>query len=319
MPKFQEYNGMIVTRKRELKNIGFKVKKDQIENLALEMSRHEMLNNSQLNLCTIMNELLHYSLSNTCVQLSSNIAEKFAKSEIRLNLDELQIPIRIFELLFEENFEINGIKMLPTIVLFCPDKSIIDSFKVIYDKTQRHIFEQTRLLLEDFDKSFIRNKIVLHSSDVKNDRLYGSFIEVDRLIKDGIEKTITNVKTLETTTKLDEEDEKRLAMLYRVIFSLICYLNTKEKDLKYSKDNSKLTTNKSATIMKIGFSESKTNLKWHIRSGCFHVLKHERFKRREDGTYNVIWVKPSIINKEKAPSFPKEKLTVITNQGEKTC
>jgi hypothetical protein len=252
-------------------------------------------------------ESIHYTVSHKVVYVSTPFAQRLMESELTVNLDDLHIPFNLFEMCFDDDFEIlDGVKAPSSLVLAKPDDTIINCMREILDEasgqytlSQHYGNVKPNFKIEDE----VRNVFSIRfRSPTDNDGICHLNINTKKSMGEPIDKVIDEIGLFQEKAGVtalsvtEREIEKRIA---RIALGIICYYNTAEPDILDWRNKSRgrmSETRPSETLLGSTFERASPG--WHLRRAHWRFLKHERYKRDEGGSVRCIWVRAAEVGSD---------------------
>jgi hypothetical protein len=118
-------------------------------------------------------------------------------------------------------------------------------------------------------------------------------------------------------SSMNDRDKLVQKKVLTVILSALCYLNTKDPDVRKYKfhDRPKLGRIPPDAVV-IGERFERMPPGWHLRKAHFRMLTHERFHRDDAGQVRVRWVREAEVGKGREPAGEKAKEIDVSQRGE---
>lgn len=272
----------------------------------------------------IMQEAVHYLLNHQVVYISTPLAQSLMNTEIELELDNLYIPFRLFEICFENDFKIYKDYVAPgTLVLAKADDAILSAFNNFATLSTNFITKN----LNEYQKLRGLPPIKPDQPDISDDLqkmlslrfqspvdqslchcVINSSIDAGK----SVDAIIDGLKMFDNSGifELNQDEREIEKRLMRIVLGSMCYLGTQDPDvIEYRNRNRKSFYNKPKEILLGGKFEKDTS--WHLRKAHWRFLKDKRFERDKDGNVKCVWVKSAEVNKYSPPAIPDEKVTKI--------
>ena len=318
---WKQFYGFTMQMKREMRQNGNKLRKQDLEKHLLnflevilaKFYQHEGSIQQDLILATM--EMVHYLLSHKVYYITNEFAQKMMQADLKFHLDQLRLPQRLFELCFEDDFEISGIKAPSALVFIKPDEPIINAIKNFLDKG-------LALLSKRFGKK-MELQISKEIADSFSIRFRATGDEGICLINAPCEEyrgknasfIVNDIGNVDEVKKgfileLNENEKDAQMNLTKIVLGLIAYCNTSDPDIiNWKNHNRAVLSALRPSEMLVGSKIQDT--KWFIRSGGPVILAHERYKRDEHGNVRVIFRRAAEVNKHAKPSVPNEKSETV--------
>lgn len=240
-------------------------------------------------------EMHHYLLSHKVYYVESGLAQSLMKTEINLQLSELHLPYRIFEVSFSDDLETDDGPMPSTLVAIAPQKAEVDSMNGFLDS----VGSRVRLDYDMADTVYLR--YIAPDGGICHANIPVRFF-ADRPVATVIEDLGDRKNTFKFTEPFNEQEKRLQAHIIRAIIGLLCYLNTKAPDIeKWKNKNRPAYGPLKPEGWRVGASLPET---WLLRKGHFMVLRHERYKRTEEGNARVVWRRPHEVLHRGKPLAP---------------
>jgi len=321
---YEPYFGVAQSMRLEAKLSRQKMKRDELAT-ALDglfitscMSKPGIISTASI---TIILESIHYLLDHRTYYVSSNLARKLAETDVELDIEafkQMHLPSRVFEVCFND-LKINGHKIPSALVTAGLDDTYRNMMNEFIERNTAIINEELNRSRKEIGMKSVPYTPPKITSDrfkidysLGTDALYHCVIPLDddNFTGKNITEIIESLGVICDTAKLSPEEVETQKYLARIIFGLICYINLPEPDMQKHKDHSRaaIGPNRPQIFM---LGKKETECSWHLRKGHWRILKHERYKRNEDGTIKTIWVRPTEVNKGHAPAMPDNKIEIL--------
>jgi hypothetical protein len=314
---WKHFYGLTSQLKYELKQRGEKLPKDKLENKLLELLEiivarfYKTSGGVQQDLILTVMEMIHYLLSHKVYYITTEFAQKMMQADIKFHLDQLKLPQRVFELCFEDDFEISGIKSPSSLVFIKPDEPVINSIKVFLGKANKMLSERSGIKMPElYISEMIKDSFSIRFR-TEDDGICLVNIPCEDYRGKSANEIIDNIGVVDeikqgSMTELSETEKTAQKNITKIILGLIAYCNTMEPDIINWKNHNRPSLGAvKPTEFLVGSKIRDT--KWFIRSGGPVILAHERFKRDEHGNVRVIFRRAAEVNKHAKPSVPDEK------------
>lgn len=308
---FIPYRGYLSILREFLKQQGNKLRRQNVHREMLEMFRTTLRYNPRTlfqpkdmpleldqDSILILIETVHYLLTHRVYCVSTALAERLAETEMELSLDNLNLPSGVFEVCFDDAFEIMpGVKAPGVLVLCTPGPEIISALaKFAKEATGQdgpmRIAPRYGELFSLRFKSPFDDGIMHMTISVKDEK--GK--PIDEIV-DGLGRCQYSWRLVDASGE-EKEVEKRLM---RIVLGIICYLNTVDPESRaYMDRNRPSYSERPAELFLLG-EHIPREVSWHLRKGHFRFLRSERFKRDDSGKVRCVWVRASEVNRDKAP------------------
>lgn len=297
---FQSYRGYAYTLRKMLPGItGVRLTRENFQDCMLQMlqkffglERAESQMVARQDVIAVLTELCHYTLSHKVYYVKTPFAEQLMNSSIELNIENLFIPHRIFEVCFEDSLELfPGYKATSCLVALDPTEAELGAMQEFLSRGLGHKIDfhsPRRSLAVRFAPNTQELGVMIHL-----------VIDLDREKGKSIDDVIMSLSSFQYTamqklSPIEKEAEKKIC---RVVLGLLCYLNTKEPDLLGFKDRNRPAFGAlRPTEFLLGASFTR-DISWHLRRAHWRFLKHERYKRDEAGSARCVWVRSAEINR----------------------
>lgn len=331
---FRYYDGIVSDIRRQLKHEGFKLTPDNLPGYLADVVRQIVSRTkSQLGahqdtiLCLF--EAVHYLLSHRVVYVHTDFARKMIDADLKFRIDNLKIPHSLFELCFDDKFEIEpGLKMESSLIIARPDDSVLSAVgnfvhryvapdfplsedgkfpaQIVYQRfghkdedfvasTLGNLFS---IRFRSHDQSICHACIPCDDSEGRNASAVIDELGDFKYSKVGIEP-------------VDQTDKKVQKAILKVALGVLAYWNTTDPDIESIKPKDRPRLGASPTCWFVG--RKVVTEKWFIRSGGPMVLGHKRYRRDSEGRVRIIWRKAAEVNAHAKPSMPKPKVEEVTD------
>jgi hypothetical protein len=254
-------------------------------------------------------EMIHYYLSHRVYCVSSPLAEQLMNSDITLTLDHLSLPSSIFEVDFEEGFEIlPGVQAPGVLCIVRPDETVFSPFKKFIHGSMGfevpwHVEPGMENMFSVRFTSPLADRGMLHvtlNTEEQKDQPIDELIDSLTLPKYALR--------MEPLTPTEKEIEKRIV---RTVLGMLCYLHTADPDIREGKvHNRPAFSDLLPTAFLVGESIPR-EVAWHLRKAHWRFLRDPRYRRDEAGNIRTVWVRPAEVSREHRPAGelpPKEEI-----------
>jgi hypothetical protein len=282
-------------------------------------------------------EIAHYTLSHQVLHLGRALTDYFLNSgfdSVTLgDIKNLALPFRLFELCFEDKTYFPGTKeQIPScLVSVFPDDSTISALEKTYLAFAEQVIAELQVvwvkrppsadsivqfLLEiprRFD-DYILIWVPLQRPEL-DDWSIQVFVFPLEDFKDvtfkGFDEPATDPDGNLVQSAADMNVRARV--LFHLVTSTICFLNTKECDIqKFKMVHRPQFRAMSPTGHILGESIPPYEIGAHLRRGHFRVYKDDKYAKNLDGTFKVGWVRPALVNPKGSPAVPDAKILELT-------
>jgi len=259
-------------------------------------------------------EMVHYQVSHRVLYIKTEFAKRLMDSVMDIPPEQLHVPYDLFELSFEDNFEILPGSLAPsTLVMLRPQKATLSAVKKFLQITVNYekdiVNERRRLLKLDEVGSCEANiaesigtSLRYHYKSPNEDSFCHMSLPLEPYIGEDIDQVIGHLGMVGDphSVPLAEHEQAVSKKLCRIIFGVQCYLNTLEPQLIAHKDRCRPRLGISPNGLLLG-QDFKAEVGWHLRKAHWRFLRDDRYKREADGRIRCVWVHSSEINKEAKP------------------
>lgn len=307
---FLPYMGYAYFIRRKSKMSGLKT---DLRQFMAEMAARCNMYNEQTDCATALFEMVHYNVSHKVVNVASNLAERLLSSRMTIQIENLTMPWTVFEICFEKGFKIPGtdLQMPSCMIIYKLDEQTKNAMRVFMKdcgEYQKQMINELRAVsgqgainqVEMFINPDLERLFSIKYRDPLKDwesaPLCHCNIDLAKCAGKTVDEVIDNLPLIEhavLVTAMDERDKAIQKQVLTVVLGTLCYLNVNDPDIATYKfkDRPRMGILPSAQIL--GASFDKMPPGYHLREPHFRWLKHERFKREQDGTPRVIWVRPT--------------------------
>jgi hypothetical protein len=308
---FQPYRGYAYSLRHLLPRlIGEKVTRENLQGYMSEMIKKFLRlrpgeNVAKQDVMAVLTELCHYLLSHKVYYVKTTFAEQLMNSSIELNIENLHIPHRIFEVCFEESLElVPGYKAASCLVA-------LDLTAVEHGAMQEFLSQSVGMPV-DFSVP-LKSLAVRFApiSELELGAMIHVVIDLDSEKGKPIDDVIQSLEPFRYSGEMvalapiEKEAEKKIC---RIVLGMLCYLNTKDPDVgEFKNRNRPAFGSLRPTEFLLGASFTR-DIAWHLRKAHWRFLKHERYKRDEAGSARCVWVRSAEINRGADPSAPARKI-----------
>lgn len=264
-------------------------------------------------------EAVHYFLSHQVVYVATPLAERLACSEITVNLDHLELPFYIFEICFEDDFEIiPGVKAASGLASVNPDMATLNAkLSFVREAALRMPFKLA--FPPELTGEHVSIAHIQYRSPFEADRaaMYHARIGTQKHKGQTVEALIDAMTVPEHTGYMSEAanapHEKQVqTRMMRIMLGVLCYLNTKDPDTKAYRDKNRPSLgDRPPQGILLGSTLERMPPGWHLRKAHWRFLKHDRYKRDQQGQARCVWVRAAEINRPELPAVPGAKITEL--------
>lgn len=300
--RFQPYHGILADARRLAKQ--HRVVGDLDEMLLSTLSMGLGVSD---NLTAVL-ERAHYGLAHRVFYITKELASALHESSMtEATFDDLMIPYRLFEVCVEHGFKIAGTDLqFPSIlVCVCPDETIVSSMVRTVKDAAKLGKRSIEISIGGMERMF---RTVFRSP--YDDSLCHCTVDMTKCRGKSIEQVVDELHVTEGNMPLSVAEATLQKSAMRIISAALCYLNVKDCDRSAYKDHQRLRLYRQPTIELLG-GDSSRSPQWHLRKGHFRVLRHERYRKEEDGSPRVVWVRQAQVNPEADPAYPEKKPDAI--------
>jgi hypothetical protein len=290
MSIFKPYNGYLYELKRAMKAGGVKLRQDKVPEELISLLGKMVPNGGHIgqNGVLVLLEYIHYCFSHQVYFIKSDFAKRLAESKMEIRLDELHIPHKIFEICFEDDLEIDGIK-IPSCLAGCSLGDV--EINIIKDTIKKLTGQKevpvggalvnafTVRMPSPWDGGMLHVMADAKSSHGKN---------IDTVIDELGEFELEHME------KLDNKELDLEKIISRIALGVICYLNTSDPVIADMKPSNRPILGIRPQIQLVGDS---VDANWHIRRAHWRFLKDERYRRDDSGKVRCVWVRSAEVNR----------------------
>lgn len=311
MAIFQPYEGLIYKMKKDYESInGRRIRREDMPDMMHKLldigltclpTFQGSINQETL---TVLFEMSHYLLSHKVYHVETGMAQSLMKTEISLNLHDLKLPYKIFEVSFKDDLRIPAGKIPSVLAVVTPGRAEIDSCNA---------FLRNRYKISDSAGNMLYLRYVSPEGGICHSNIPAEFF-LDRSIDEAMDMIGDERRdTFQFTDKLSSSDKMIQRSLLRTVMGLMCYINTESPDVRLWKNKNRPAM---GTLKPEGYLVGSTLPdSWFMRRGHFMVLKHERY-RRQDGAVRVVWRRPHEVVNKGRPLMPDARGEVIDHDRE---
>lgn len=260
----------------------------------------------------IMLEMAHYLLSHKVVYVPTPLAQRLMETSLEVNFENLHVPFHIFEVVFDQDFEIEGYPAPSCLAAVTLDDITFNATseclnKVISSQTAQKRIARGLPVLYHVPEKFKEMATIRFRSPVDNGGIchmtFSSVEDKGKKIDDVIDSLGTYTKSSVGMVKLNDIERTLEKRLMTIVLGVLCYLNTSEPEMETYKDRNRMSLSaiKPDAVI-LGKSIEKATPGWHLRKGHWRFLKHERFTRKNPA--RCVWVRSAEVNKESKPAIP---------------
>jgi hypothetical protein len=250
---------------------------------------------------TLLFEMSHYLLSHKVYYVETAMAQSLMKTNLQLQLSDLKLPYRIFEVSFKDDLQTSEGPIPSFLMAIMPEQAEIDSCNTFLGKT-------TLWKLHGTMSSLVYVRYQAPEGGICHANIPASFF-ADRTIDEAVDIIGENRKdTFQFTIAFSEQDKKIQKNLLRIAMGLLCYINTEAPDIKsWKNQNRPAIGTLKPDGWRVGASLPEA---WFLRKGHFMVLRHERYTR-QDGKARVVWRRPHEVLHKGKPLMPEIRGEVV--------
>ena len=275
----------------------------------------------------IVQEMIHYMLSHQVIYVPTPLATALMKTNIDMDIENIHIPFKLFELCFESDFKIYEDYIAPScLVMTQPDQVLLSTLKSMFTKVNEFLRQRMNLYLKNKGEPEIPKTPI--NIDPKLPNMFsvrfkspydGSAChcaldikqEAGRSVEDIINTINIGSTMLMPLNSVEKEIEKKIL---KIVLGVICYLNTSEPEVsKFKNRNRKSFGPIKPKEIILGEHFSNKEIGWHLRNAHWRFLKDEKFKRDEFGNIRCIWIRSAEVNKEERQAYPDRKIIVVSH------
>jgi hypothetical protein len=311
MSIFQPYVGLTTTARKEWEKIHGKLSRNNVPNIMQDMLDISLTHLPQIpgslnqDTITILLEMTHYLLSHKVYYVETALARSLMKTNINLQLSDLKLPYRIFEVSFKDDLKTPEGPIPSFLIAIMPGQSEINACNAFLNKSNQSIPWQ----LNNSMGNLVYVRYQAAEGGICHANIPAEFF-VDRSIDEAVEALGKNRlnNTFKFTVEFSDSDKKIQSNLLRIAMGLLCYINTENPDMQEWKNKNRPAFGLiKPDSWRIGASIPDS---WFLRKGHFMVLRHERYKR-QDGKTRIVWRRPhEVLHKEK-PLVPDAREEII--------
>jgi len=255
-------------------------------------------------------EMSHYLLSHQVFCVSAGLAQRLLETKIEIPPENLHIPFRLFEVCFEDSFELKeGVKAPSCLIMYRPDEAQRSTMTAFLQKIAKRLADKLNYLRAEkglppgpipeplVDQSVTELYSCRYRSST-DDSICHATINLEKSKGKSIDDVIDNMGVLpgSTVMELSKEDLDVQKRLSKIVFGLLCYLNTDDPDVSVFKDKNRPKLGCGVNSVVVG-KDFQASPGWHLRSAHWRVLEHERFKRDPNGKIRCVWVRSAEVGK----------------------
>lgn len=307
MSIFMPYQGYLYELKRIMKQEGIKLRQDKVPEELLKVLGKIVPHGGHVgqNGVLVLLEYIHYCFSHQVFFVKSNFAKRLAESRMEIRLDELHIPHKIFEICFEDDLIIDGMK-IPSCLTGCgmgdveinimkdAIRKLTGQNDVPIGDTFRNAFSVR--MPSPFDGGMLHVMADSKSSHGKN---------IDTVIDELGEFHMENME------KLDSKELELEKIISRIALGIVCYLNTSDPVINDVKSSNRPILGIKPQVQLVGDS---VDANWHLRRAHWRFLKDERYRRDDGGKVRCIWVKSAEVNRGGTVSASNPRVDVLPKE-----
>jgi hypothetical protein len=318
---WKPFYGYVAQLKHEMKRRGEKLPKQELENrllglLEIIVSKFYQTHGAiQQDLILTVMEMVHYLLSHKVYYVTNEFAQKMMQADIKFHLDQLKLPQRVFELCFEEDFEIAGVKAPSSLVFIKPDEPIISAIRNFLNKAIALLSVRTRMKIPEMHISRMVTDAFSVRFRTEDEGICLINVPCEDYIGKSASDIIDNIGVVDevkqgSVVELAENEKVAQKNITKIILGLIAYCNTQEPDIINWKNHNRSALGAIKPTEFLVGSRIR-DAKWFIRSGGPVILAHKRYKRDEHGNARVIFRRAAEVNKHAKPVVPEEKRDIL--------
>lgn len=272
---------------------------------------------------TLLFEMSHYLLSHKVYYVETAMAQSLMKTNLQLQLSDLKLPYRIFEVSFKDDLQTPEGPIPSFLMAVMPEQAEIDSCNTFLQNAaqtgQKEVLDTavipglvdgktTLWKLHGTMSSLVYVRYQAPEGGICHANIPASFF-ADRTIDEAVDIIGENRKdTFQFTIAFSEQDKKIQKNLLRIAMGLLCYINTEAPDIKPWKNNNRPAI---GTLKPDGWRVGASLPEaWFLRKGHFMVLRHERYTR-QDGKARVVWRRPHEVLHKGKPLMPEIRGEVV--------
>jgi len=229
----------------------------------------------------------HYFESHRVLLVTRELSEALYSSKIDFCLKYLRLPYSICEICFEQGLKVPGtnIQAPGTLVVAKPSQASMDAMDRFMKKaagngldmeSYRNIFSMRYVMDDETLPEGMNSTYAMNIDLTKNGEME---------IEDVIRKA-PDMEHVDAT--LNDEEKKNQAAIMKLVIGALCYLsidNAEKEDAKVF-DRPRMGVKPSCLILGKNYKE----IARHMRKGHIRRLRHEKYKRDEDGNVRMVWV-----------------------------
>lgn len=298
-------------------------KKQNIGALMMDTAAVLSLGGSSSDTNHIFFELLHYGHRHRVYNVSKALGERLAATKFELSLECMHVPEVTFEICFEDGLKVpdTDIQMPSCLIQF----GINDEAQTILEELNRQCGALQQKMLNDMARRLKRRTPIVKNLGVYvKDQFsctYGDPYNPDPLTPiictcnlrigedDGktADEIIDNMPLLKgskTIVPLDDRDLHVQRHVLRAVIGTLLYMNTKDPDIQSYKFKDRPALGSfPPTAFLVGGKMERMPPGYHLRDAHFRTLRHERFKRDDEGKIKVIWINMTEIGVGRPPAL----------------
>jgi len=307
MPVYEPYCGMtrLVRHLQKKERSGSRYNPREF---LVDAAREFWIANKHSDFLSTAVESVHYFTSHRVLCVTKNLTEMLLKSNLKVETEHIHLPFGMFEVCFEKGLTVPGTQVQMPGVLVCvhsnqSNEGFFNRFcGEVQDGLHTEIKEAIKRMGSPQIKINTRKSLVSfrmidpYGAMPENSMLLFNFdTAYERAPDQTIEEAIENSPFLKDSDEpLSERDKHVVKTVVKLAFGVLCYLDTEDCQKELFKDRNRPKMGCSPNIFLLG----KNCQSAYMRCGHFAVLKHPRYKRRADGTFNKIWIREHEVNSE---------------------
>jgi len=307
MPVYEPYSGM--TRLvRHLQKKDRSAHRYDTREFLIHAATEFWLTNKHSDFLSTAVESVHYFTSHRVLCVTKNLTEMLLKSKLKVETEHLHLPFGMFEVCFEKGLTVPGTQVQMPGVLVCvhsnqANEGFLNRF---CDEVQGSLPIKLKEEIKQRGLPPIRINSKKSLISFRMIDPYGSMLETSMLLfnfdtnyerapDQTIEEAIDHSPFLKDSDEpLSERDKHVVKTVVKLAFGVLCYLDTEDCQQELFKDRNRPKMGCSPNVLLLG----KDCQSAYMRCGHFAVLRHPRYKRRPDGTFNKIWIREHEVNPE---------------------
>lgn len=259
---------------------------------------------------TLLFEMNHYLLSHKVYYLETGMAKSLMKTNIKLQLSDLKLPYRIFEVSFKDDLLITEGPVPSFMIAVMPGQAEVNACNTFMQSSLQH--RQYRYTLNESVGDLVYIRYQAPEGGICHANIPAELF-VDRSIDEVVDALgERRLDTFQFTVEFTEADKTIQKTILRIVMGLLCYINTEAPDVQqWSSNNRPAIGNLKPQGWRVGAALPEA---WFLRKGHFMVLRHERYARQDSGKARVVWRRPHEVLNRSTPLKPDARGEIIEEE-----